>query len=332
MIKGEKKISLTVENILQRVSEYDIYRHFYGEFKVNEVMCNKMRNDEMPSFVIGNRNGSLSHYDFGNDYWRGNCFKFVEQLYNCSFDEALKIIDKELGLGILSDDSSHQTYKRLTTGYKQPEEEIGRRYSFIQAITRKFTDEELEYWKNYYQTLSDLRENNVHSISSLFLNRKRMILQPLRFGYLYEKQWWKLYQPFAPKKQKWISNVPLKTMYGLNNLDKEHNTLVTKSMKDYLVCRRVYPHVCHVQNESLAAFSEENVRFINENSREVFYGGDNDASGKQASYTITQTFGWRHINVPDKFLSEKVTDFADMAKHNSLEAVREHFIKKQLIQ
>lgn len=330
MIKGEKLIHLTKEAVLQRVSEYDIYRHFYGDFKVNEVMCNRFRDDTSPSFIIGARNGRLTHYDFGNSYWRGGCFNFVEQMYNCSFNEALHIIDKEMHLNIYSkSDVNYTPYPRSYE--KQPEELLGKRYSLIQVVTRKFTKSELEYWSSYHQSIEDLRNNHVYSIQHFYLNKKRFSLDDVRFGYLYEGQWWKLYQPFSDKRKKWISNVPLKIMYGLSNLNKEQNTLVTKSMKDYLVCRKVFPNVCHVQNESLFAFSEENVNYIKENSKEVFIGFDSDVAGKQASHLITSTFGWKHINIPDTLLSEGCKDFADWAKCKGLDELKTHFINKKLI-
>ena len=54
-----------------------------------------------------------------------------------------------------------------------------------------------------------------------------------------------------------MGNVPLQTSWGLENINEEQNTIITKSLKDYMVVKKVYNHVAGVQNESLAAFSEE---------------------------------------------------------------------------
>jgi hypothetical protein len=96
------------------------------------------------------------------------------------------------------------------------------------------------------------------------------------------------------------------------------------------VCRKIYPYVCHVQNESLAAFSQETVDYINNNSQTVFYGGDSDVAGKNASYIITDTFKWKHINPPDHLLNDCCKDFSDWFKRSPQE-VEEHFKKKGLM-
>jgi hypothetical protein len=331
MIKGKKRIELTPEAILQRLSDFDLYRYFMGrrEWKINQVTHSPFHVDNTPSFLVGNKNGYLYHVDFSTGQ-RGGCFDFVMQLYNISLHEALLLIDQQFGLGIMPEHDTGE-YKRIKAEYKQPEE-MGKRYSVIQVITRKFTNEELKYWSDYYQDIQDLRDNNVYSISKAYLNRKLFPIKDdeLRFAYLFEGSYWKLYFPNREKKRKWISNVPLSLAYGLNNLNKDHNTLICKSLKDYLLCKKVYDNVCGIQNESLASISEETAIYINKNSKEVFYGGDSDEPGKQASYIITKAFGWKHINPPDYLLNDCCKDFADWGKLSGVKVVEKHFIEKGL--
>ena len=170
MIEGKRKTELTREEILKRISAFDIYRKFFGDFKINEVTYNHLRGekDGTPSFIIGNRYGELLHHDFSRGKeWSGDCFQLVEQAYNCSFNEALKIIDREFCLGI-SSGTLGEEYKKITSTYEQPEES-GKRYALIQMSTRKFTNEELGYWNEYYQDISDLKRENVYSIKEMFL-------------------------------------------------------------------------------------------------------------------------------------------------------------------
>ena len=329
MIQGKKKLELTPENILQKVSPFDIYRKYFGEFKPNVVTCNWMRGDKNPSFIIGNKYQEFTHKDFSCDEWKGNCFTFIMQMFSCSFNDALKIIDTDFDLGI-TNGSTTKNYERIVADYTQPTATSKREY-FIQVKTRKFTHEELAYWNEYYQDIDDLRANNVYSIDTLYLNKQKFPLKDseLRFGYLYEGHW-KIYVPYASNKRgKWLSNVPLTTTKGLENLNPDKNTLICKSLKDYMVCKKVYPYVCHIQNESTAALNDEVVEFIKNNSKEVFYGGDSDVPGKKASFAITESFGFKHINPPDDLLP-KVKDFADWAKLEGLEVIRLHFRKKRL--
>ena len=333
MIHGVKRVDLTIEAVLQKISEYDIFFHYMPSkyWKLNQVTHSPFHVDNSPSFLIGNKNGYLYFVDFSLGK-RGGCFDFVGELYNLpALHDVLLLLNRDFGLG-LNNDVETGEYKRIRAEYKQPED-VGKRYSIIQVVTRKFTNAELSYWQGYYQDIQDLRDNHVYSISKAYLNRKLFPIKDdeIRFAYLYSNSYWKLYFPFRDKKRKWISNVPLNTAYGLENLNKEKNTLICKSLKDYMVCRKVYPYVCHIQNESIAAFSDETVNYIRDNSKEVFYGGDSDVAGKQASYIITKAFSYRHINPPDYLLNDCCKDFSDWGRHEGLEKLKEHFTIKGLI-
>lgn len=328
-IEGKKRTPLTRENILKLISPYDVYRFYLGDFKLNNVINNSFRGDRNPSLIIGTKYGEITHHDFADNKWNGDCFAFVQQIHGCDYDMALKIIDRDMGLNILA--KGGEKYKEIVKQYKQPEE-LGKRYSLIQCITRPYTKEELSYWNEYFQDVSDLRTLNIYSIKKAYLNKQLFTIKDteLRFGYLYGS-YWKLYFPFREKKNKWVSNVPLSTSWGINNLDRNHNSLIAKSLKDYAVCRKVLPHVCGVQNESLAAFSHETIYDIKENSKEVYYGGDSDKAGKEASYAITDAYGFKHINPPDVLLKECCKDWAEMGKQRGLNSLEEHFIKKKLL-
>jgi hypothetical protein len=331
MICGKRTKKLTPDGILELISSFDIFKYYMPDnsWKINQATNSPLRKDKNPSWLIGNKNGILHFNDFATGQ-RGDCFEFVKQLFHMStINEVLHKIDQDFNLGISSGEIGD--YKKIVNQYHQPEE-LGKRYCLIQVVTRKFTNSELKFWGEYHQSLEDLRANNIYSIKSLYLNKSKFALkdEELRFGYLYEGGWWKLYFPEREKKHKWLSNVPLVTVYGLNNLMSSKNAIITKSLKDYLVCKKVYENVAHVQNESIAAFSKETVEYINNNSKEVFLGFDSDVAGKAASFLITKAFGWKHINTPDRLLPQ-INDFAGWAKLEGLDVIREHFIKKGLI-
>lgn len=336
MIQGKKKLTLTSECILSKITSYDIMRWYMPnkDWVLNRATLSPFRQEEHESFLIGNRHGEVTFIDFGDATKRGDCFTFVKLLYNLpTLDDTLRKIDNDFGLGILSNTGDVGKYRAIVANYKQPEE-MGKRYSIIQCVTRKFTNEELRYWNDYYQSLDDLRANHIYSIKELYVNKQKYPLKDgdLRFGYLYEGGYWKIYRPFEDKKRKWICNVPITTTYGLESLNSDKNALICKSLKDMLVCKKVYEHTCHVQNESLAAFSDHTINYIKEHSKEAFYGGDSDKPGKEASYAITRAFDFKHINPPDELLKSCCKDFADWAKSKGLEDVRKHFIKKRLIE
>ena len=241
MIKGTKRIDLTFENVLNKISEYDIYRMYmpHQNWKINQVTYSPFRNEKSPSFLIGYPGKALTYIDFGDTSIKGNCFKFVMTLFNlANMNDVLMMIDRDFDLGIVNS-SSTKNYERIVSEYKQPPP-VSKREFFIQVKTRNFTHEELAYWNEYYQDIDDLRANNVYSIDTVYLNKKKFPLMDneLRFGYLYES-YWKIYRPFADKKNKWMpNNVPITMMDGLQDIKDCDVAFINKSKKDYMVIKK----------------------------------------------------------------------------------------------
>jgi DNA primase len=331
MIKGVKKEELSAKSILSKISEYDIYRRYMPnkDWKINHVTYSPFRNENNPSFLINNKHEALLFADFADGTKKGNCFDFVKMLYNISnYNDVLALIDKDFGLGI----SSKENVKNYQAVKEIPEEPI-KRYSLIQAVTRRFTQEELDYWNLYHQSEQDLKDNNIYSIQKVYLNRQLFALKDtdLRFGYFYEGHW-KLYRPFVEKKFKWVpNNVPITTMDGRKDVEFCRMAFITKSKKDYMVMKKIYPHCCAVQNEGISCFSPENVEYLKSNSDVQILSFDNDVPGVSNSQQITKTFGFEYLNVPKRFLSEGITDWADWAKNYGMSPIEDYLKEKQLL-
>ena len=333
MIQGTKRIKLTCENVLNKISEYDIYKMYmpHQNWKINTVTYSPFRNEKHPSFIIGYRGGSLNFIDFGDSSKKGGCFNFVMMLFNIPLIEALMMIDRDFDLGIVSG-SSTKDYERIVSDYAQPTATSKREY-FIQVKTRKFTNEELAYWNGYYQDIDDLRANNVYSIDTVYLNKQKFPLKDseLRFGYLYEGHW-KIYRPFADKKNKWMpNNVPITMMDGLEDIRDCDVAFINKSKKDYMVMKKVFPCCCAVQNEGLGCFSEENVEYIKENSDVQILSFDSDETGVKNSQLITEKFGFEYCNVPRIYLDEGIKDWADLARIHGLKTIEKYLTQRELI-
>jgi DNA primase len=334
MIQGDIKVRLTPQAILQKISEYDIFRFYMPDksWKINQATLSPFRQESNPSFIIGNKRGFLSFIDFGDTSKRGDCFTFVKMLFNLStIDDVLRMIDKDFGLGFLPGNSTDR-YKSIQKEYKQPED-LGKRYSLIQVVTRRFTQEELDYWNQYYQSIDDLRANNVYSIKKLYLNRKLFPLKEtdLRFGYLYDGHW-KIYRPFGDKKSKWVpNNVPITAMDGKEDITNCSVAFINKSKKDYMVMKKVFPCCCAVQNEGVACFSDGNVEYLKANSDRQILSFDADEVGVKNSQMITKLFDFEYANVPRKYLSEGIKDWADLAKEHGIQVIENYLKQKQLL-
>ena len=323
-----------MQSVLDKITEYDIFRWYMPDksWKLNRVTYSPYRNESNPSFIIGNKNGNLSFIDFADTSRRGDCFEFVKTLHNLSsMDDVLKLIDRDFHLGIASGVVTEE-YKKIVSEYKQPED-LGKRYSLIQVITRKFNNDELAYWNSYHQSLQDLRDNNVYAIKKVFLNKSLFAIKDneLTFGYFYDGHW-KIYRPFADKKIKWVpNNVPITTMDGKTDIKDCKIAFINKSKKDYMVMKKLFPCSCAVQNEGLGCFSAENVEYLRANSEKQILSFDSDVTGVTNSQQITKVFGFGYLNVPKKYLTEGIKDWADLAKIHGMEVIENYLKQKKLL-
>ena len=336
MIKGSRKSDhIKVEDVLSKISEYDIFMFYmpHKNWKLNTPTLSPFRREHNPSFLIGTKNGRVQYIDFTDTSVKGGCFDFVQELFGIShLQEALQLIDKDFGLG-LSGKININKYKRIVADYKQPEIEEEKKYSIIQVITRKFTSRELAYWNQYHQDEMDLKANNVYAVKKVYLNKSLFPLKEseLIFGYLYDDRW-KIYGPYRDKSFKWVpNNVPITAMDGKADILNCHTAFINKSKKDYMVMKKLFPTSCAVQNEGMGCFSEENVRYIKDNSKFQLLSFDSDDVGVKNSQQITNSFGFGYINVPRKYLIEGIKDWADLAKAYGMEEVENYLKQRKII-
>ena len=333
MIKGKKKLELSIDTILSRITPYDIFKFYMpNPWKVNTICHSPFRKDVNPSFIIGNKKGRLGFIDFADDKLKGDCFQFVKLLYNVnSLNDLLIMIDKDFNLGIIK---GNLTEKSKIVGKQEVQlESLGKRYSLIQVLTRAFTKDELAYWNMYRQDISDLKAEHVYSIDKIYFNKKLFSLNSLelRFGYFYNG-YWKIYHPYLPRRYKWMpNNVPIHYMDGKKDIKNCKNAFINKSKKDYMVIKKVYPHTCAVQYEGEACFTEDNVKYLKENSEIQTLSFDSDVPGVKSSQQITKKFGFDYCNVPRKYLVQNINDWAGLAKAHGLEKVEQCLIDKNII-
>jgi DNA primase len=106
---------------------------------------------------------------------------------------------------------------------------------------------------------------------------------------------------------------------------------INKSKKDYMVMKKVFPCCCAVQNEGVACFSDENVEYLKANSDRQILSFDADDVGVKNSQMITRLFDFEYANVPRKYLSEGIKDWADLAKEHGLRAIISYLNEKKLL-
>lgn len=333
-VKGRIRQQLSIENILKRVTDQEIYKYYLGgDFPLSKAFHSPFRKDEHPSFsIINGKDGKLHHFDYADSQFSGDVFNFVCQLFNISHQQALAKIDFDMGLKLGSPEAIYDRVISVAP-LAAPREE-----SIIQVVSRKFNSKELQYWGEYHITSDILKRNDVYAIKELYLNRRRYPLRnDLCFGYLYNirgKEYWKIYWPNREKQEKWIvNNVPNTHMSGIEKLNAgDLDVLVTKSKKDEMVLSLILSRVVSVQHETVYSINEANLELL-QTIPNRWINFDSDDTGIKASKYYNQ-YGFKWINCPKEFKDPKgkfIKDFADLARYYGMEVVVAYFRRKGFI-
>lgn len=241
---------LRKEEILSRTSQgLNIFKHYIKTpWRVGRNFLNPLYEDRRASCNIyfDRKSGAYRMKDFGNDDYSGDCFFFVAKLHGLDcrhkhdFVETLKIIDKDMGLG-LSERSQYVQYKQqATTSTSEVAISIqkSRKYSFTERV---FTIEELEFWERIGVSKEILLNYSVcaiHEFNSETIEGKPYSIyssqsEPI-FGYK-SKRYIKLYRPFSKSRFMYGGNIGDNYCFGLEQLPaKGDKVFITGGEKDVL--------------------------------------------------------------------------------------------------
>lgn len=220
---------ITKQFLLSKYPE-EVYMEFYLGIPVKKgLFRNPLRDDNKPtcSFFRG-KSGDLLFRDFSGVF-NGNFIDVVKAKYNVDYQNALQIIASDFNLS--PEIGATKVERRLSKNYLQ-------RDTKIQITVKKFTDEELKWWKQYNITSTILKRYNVYSCQYVFLNGQLFNKPDFCFGYFggidEDKELWRIYFP-KRKTYRFISNWPASKIQGIEQLPKNGKLLViTKSMKDVM--------------------------------------------------------------------------------------------------
>ena len=219
------KDSITLDYILSRVSEYDIYARYLGKFKVGGIYNSPFRKDSNPSFgvFLSRKTGKLLFKDHGSGEC-GDVIKFVQELKGIhNYNEVLLQIVKDLKV-------TNDTILKASVVPVHNETVIG-------IVRQPFTKIDIEYWGKYGISIPTLEKFDVNSIKYYLCNGIVKGIykdeNPMYAYKVFDK--FKIYRPYGDKYAKWRNNLTEIDIQGWAQLPKNGNLLViTKSLKDVM--------------------------------------------------------------------------------------------------
>lgn len=309
--KEKAKLSdITLDWILSRVTEYDIYAHYLGQFKVGMIYNSPFRKDKNPSFGIfySKRTKQLLFKDHGTGNC-GNVIKFVSLYtgitnYN---DILLDIVDK---LKITSD-----------TKLVSSKQYIASTETVIGVVRQDFTAEDINYWSQFNICIDTLKKFNVNSIKYYLCNGiVKGIYKKENPMYAYKVyNNFKIYRPLADKYTKWRNNLGQYDIQGFKQLPKTDNLLIiTKSLKDVMCLYEM--GISAISPASESTFIPDDVLDnLKKRFKHILICFDRDTAGIKYLRKISLKTGLKPLLVHKKW---KAKDISDAIKLNGFENIK----------
>lgn len=312
-----KQPEITLDWILSKVTEYEIYAKYIGEFKVGMIYNSPFRKDKNPSFGIfySKRTHQLLFKDHGTGEC-GNVIKFV-QLYTgkTEYKDILKDIVNKLNI-------TNNTKLDHSKEYKQPTETI------IGVVRQDFTEADKQYWSQFNIDLETLKKYDVNSIKYYLCNGiVKGIYKPENPMYAYKVyNNFKIYRPLADKYHKWRNNLTEYDIQGYKQLpEKDDILIITKSLKDVMcLCKMGIPAVSPASESTFIpniALEDLKKRF-----KRIIILFDRDKAGCKYLRKISQETSLEPMLIHKKFQAK---DISDAIKLNGFETIK-NWIKKEI--
>lgn len=309
---------MSLRDLLDELSDYDIYSYYLGAFKPGKLMNSPLRSDDKnPSFAIfATKDGSLLFKDHGTGE-AGNAIKFIKlykgiQTRDELERELLRIIRK-VGLSSAINVKSNKVYSTKS------EVTIG-------IVRQAFSEVDKKYWKQFHISIDTLKKFNVFSIKYFLCNSVvRGVYRddnPIYAYKVYDK--FKIYRPLASKYTKWRTNLTNRHIQGLQQLpDKGNLLIITKSLKDVMCLAEMGFNAIAAASETVF-IPDDILKSLRSKWKHIIILYDRDATGMKKSREYSKQYKLDAIFVHKKF---KAKDISDAVKANGFFAVKEWLTK-----
>lgn len=312
---------ITKELILSKTNQESIMQYYTGmDVTSKKLHLSPFRNDhKITCSFYKSKSDILYLHDFATNE-HINCFQVVMKKYGVNYYEALRIIAKDFE--IIKGNNSNLKEKPIQIQPLKETESVR-----IQVQIKNYTEEELEWWKQFGISVKTLKKFHVFSLEHVFLNGELKFTSSSKcpiYGYYFGKdkngvEKWKIYFPLKTE-YRFLNNLSKKVLQGYHQLPKTGDLLViTKSLKD---CASLYEYnIPAVAPSSESTFcTEKQVEEFKLRFKHIIVMYDQDKAGKINMYKIRSKYPELDYFVIPSYLNAK--DFSDLVKLYGIEKTK----------
>ncbi len=316
---------ITKDFVLSRLSDQQIIEYYLNiKLAYSNLISSPFREDKNPSFGIKYNGEKFIAKDFSTNE-TFDCFNIVQKLYNCNFQEALKIISNDFNL-------IKNNKLELTEVDTLPRNRIitKNKKNIITIEEQPFTQVDKDYWSVYGIDLPTLQLFNVKSCKYVWLNGSLCRIYNSKnpvYAYQFDKNY-KIYCPLTNnKKTKWLFSGNQNDIEGYNelvtnvfrqdisNYEKSclDTIIVTKSLKDVMCLYKLGYQAISLQGETNPFNFELYLKLKYRGIKNFYTFYDNDKAGIAGTNKIVSAFpDFIPLFVPEEYGVKDISDYISM--------------------
>ena len=207
-------LPITAQEILQKISEFDIFRYYCKNFKeLDKSFKSELRvTDTDNCRIFLTHSNELKYRDFKLGQTL-SCWQYIMEKFSCKFHEALLIVSNDFNIK-KSIITLEPRVIAANDEFKLKMANIPKEKSLITIVSQPFTIYDFNYWDSYKISLEKLVEFDVFSAQYVYLIKgdKRITFSYNKsnpcYAYRFEREGtysYKIYWPLNPnKKHKWL--------------------------------------------------------------------------------------------------------------------------------
>lgn len=307
----------TLEDLLSKIDDYDIYAYYMGNFTIGKLYNSPLRTDDkIPSFAIfKGRRGNLMFKDHGSGE-SGNAISFIKLIDHITDQQTL---ERQL-LKIIRSTKPTEIRNRTVVRSTDYIVDIG-------IVRQPFTKIDIDYWNQFNISLDTLNKFQVFSIKYYLSNNIVKGIykdeNPMYAYKVFDK--FKIYRPLASKYTKWRTNLTTSDVQGFAQIPEKGDLLIiTKSLKDVMVLYEMGYTAISAASET-TFIPEDILSGLKEKWKYIVLLYDRDKAGIQNARKYSKQY-----NLPAFFINKKFKskDISDAVKNCGFDNIKQWLIKE----
>lgn len=308
------KSSVSLDDILSRVTEADILSFYLGVTEVPCIIHSPLREDKRPSFGLYSSDGKRIFYTDLSTKDRGGLFDLLSNMWGIGYKEVLERINEDMSKFTTGSHIKSYTPCKVSTTSSYNSS------SDLQCKVREWRKYDIEYWESYGISLEWLKYAEVYPISHKIVIKdgKKFVFGADSYAYAYVehkegKVTLKIYQPFNKDGYKW-SNKHDRSVVSLWTKVPEYGDkiCICSSLKDALClwANTGIPAIA-IQGEGYN-MSDTAISELKRRYKEIYILLDNDEAGLKDGLLLSESTGFTNLVLPQ--FDDEGKDISDAFK------------------